>query len=259
MNDPQTVQQWQALDGDALVEALLRATWFPWEDDTIGGWCVMPYNGPPSTGAPTCAAFLGEKLARHIAHLHNQALPTTSGGTPVTSTTTATETTYDSRVDTLMHSRRVGELVITLVSEMLVRATQHDLSKTQPPEVEFFDRLTPRLRTLKYGDDDGVSNEYRASLAELGPALEHHYAHNRHHPEHWGQAGVAGMTLVDLVEMLCDWKASTERMAPGTGDLARSIEIAKKRFGLSDQLAQILANTAVEFDWITPAGEGTTS
>jgi hypothetical protein len=163
-------------------------------------------------------------------------------------TSTETQTGYDSRPDTLRHSLRVGELIIQLVTGMLGRATKHDLSKTEPPELAAFDEASSQLGEMEYDSD-----AYRESLERLGVALEHHYQTNRHHPQHWGSAGISGMTLVDVVEMICDWKAATERMK--TGDLARSIEIAKTRFGLSDQLAQIFVNTAVEAGWI-PAGEG---
>lgn len=150
--------------------------------------------------------------------------------------------TYDSRADTLAHSLRVGALMGAAIAELVERSTKHDLSKTQPPEVEAFDRVTPRLRTLRYG-----SEEYKASLRELGPALEHHYAANRHHPEHFAE-GVDNMTLVDLLEMLADWKAATERTADG--DLARSLEINAKRFGISEPLLRVLANTASWFGWL---------
>jgi hypothetical protein len=149
---------------------------------------------------------------------------------------------YDSRPDTLVHSLRVGTLIGDIVAELVTRMTQHDISKTQPPEVEVFDRMTPRLKTLTYGTD-----EYRASLAEMGPALQHHYANNRHHPEHFA-GGMSGMTLVDVVEMLCDWKAATERHTDG--DLAKSLVIQRERFGLSDQTHAILWNTAREFGWL---------
>jgi hypothetical protein len=110
------------------------------------------------------------------------------------------------------------------------------------PEVELFNKYTPKLREMEYG-----SPEYRESLEGLRPALEHHYANNRHHPEHHAD-GVGGMTLVDLIEMLADWKASTERMS--NGDLRRSLEINSERFGLPPQLVQILANTAQWFGWL---------
>lgn len=154
----------------------------------------------------------------------------------------------DSRPATLLHSLRVGDLMVDMLQEGMRRAVRHDLSKTQPPEVDLFDRMTPRLATMTYG-----SPEYMASLAELKPALDHHYAVNAHHPEHRPN-GVNGMTLVDLLEMIADWKAATERMG-GTGDLRKSVAFNKDRFGITDQLAEILLNTAEHFGWIPPVGE----
>ena len=42
-------------------------------------------------------------------------------------------------------------------------------------------------------------------LKEMKPALNHHYVNNLHHPEHF--QAVDSMTLIDIVEMLCDWTA----------------------------------------------------
>ena len=53
------------------------------------------------------------------------------------------------------------------------------------------------------------------------------------------------MTLVDLVEMLCDWAAATERHADG--DIIKSLEINGERFGMTEQLATILENTVREY------------
>lgn len=149
---------------------------------------------------------------------------------------------YDSRPDTLRHSLRVGELMAQAIGELVERSQRHDLSKTEPPEVGIFDEYTPKLQHSTYGSD-----EYKAYLAGMGEGLAHHYAHNRHHPEHFDD-GVDGMTLMDLVEMLADWKAATERH--DDGDLARSLVIQAERFGISDQLGQILANTARHFGWL---------
>lgn len=149
---------------------------------------------------------------------------------------------YDSRPDTLAHSQRVGELMVQMIKEVLDRSTCHDRSKTEPPEVDVFDEFTPKLKTSTYGSD-----EYKGFLASMGEGLEHHYASNRHHPEHFAN-GVNDMTLVDLIEMLADWKAATERHTDG--DLAKSLNIQQGRFGLSDQLLEILWNTAVHFGWL---------
>jgi hypothetical protein len=149
---------------------------------------------------------------------------------------------FDSRPDTYAHAARVCDLMGQVIGELIARSSRHDRSKTEPPEVGIFDEFTPKLKDLVYGSD-----EYKACLAAMGPALAHHYAANRHHPEHFPD-GVAGMTLVDVVEMLADWKAATERVKDGS--LPRSLEIQERRFALSGDLAAILRNTAAEFGWL---------
>ncbi len=151
-------------------------------------------------------------------------------------------TGYDSTGDTLKHSLRVGALMGQAIRELVDRSVRHDLSKTEPPEVDVFNRVTPRLQCLTYGTD-----EYKAALADMGEGLTHHYAVNRHHPEHYAD-GVNNMTLVDLIEVLADWKAATERHT--TGSLANSLTVQRERFGLSDQLVRLLQNTAAWFGWL---------
>jgi hypothetical protein len=142
---------------------------------------------------------------------------------------------YDSSKDTLLHIKRVNELLLLFAQELMDRAICHDNSKLYDPEKPLFDKMTPRLKGLTYG-----SEEYKKSLAELKPALDHHYAHNSHHPEYY-KNGINNCNLLDLVEMLCDWKAASERHADG--DIFKSIQINKARFGISEQLAQIFENT----------------
>jgi len=149
----------------------------------------------------------------------------------------------DSAPATLRHSRRVGELLLQLIVGLQTRVTTHDLSKLDYPEKPVFDEYGPKLKTSTYD-----SPEYRAYLREMKVATDHHYANNRHHPEHFPD-GVAGMTLVDVCEMLADWKAASERH--DDGGLATSLEIQKDRFGLSDQLYSVLANTAREAGWLS--------
>lgn len=92
---------------------------------------------------------------------------------------------------------------------------------------------------MEYG-----SEQYKDALEKMGEALQHHYEHNRHHPEHFID-GVDGMTLIDLIEMACDWYASSLRMKDG--DFLKALEVQKKRFNLDTQLVTILANTIVFF------------
>lgn len=142
----------------------------------------------------------------------------------------------DSRVDTYRHIQNVQRLIGRMVRDLLARAERHDQSKLVSPEVAAYDELTPRLAGLTYGSD-----EYRATLREMKPAIAHHYAANDHHPEHYGEAGIRGMTLPALLEMLCDWKAASLRH--NNGDFRRSIEINQERFGYSDELKAIFLNT----------------
>lgn len=156
------------------------------------------------------------------------------------------ECAYDSTADTLRHSLRVGELMGQPIRELVDRSVRHDLSKTEEPELSVFNEYSPKLKHSTYG-----SEEYKRFLAAMKPALDHHYAVSRHHPEHY-TSGINGMTLVDLIELLADWKAATERHADG--DLARSLEIQRERFGISEQLAEILTNTAGWFGWLGRRG-----
>lgn len=79
----------------------------------------------------------------------------------------------------------------------------------------------------------------------MNVALQHHYANYRHHPEHFVK-GINDMNLVDIVEMLCDWKAASLRQ--NDGNLLKSIDTNAQRFGYDDQLKQIFINTAKLFD-----------
>ena len=77
----------------------------------------------------------------------------------------------------------------------------------------------------------------------MKPALQHHYALNDHHPEHKVE-GVDGMSLFSLLDMVCDWVAASERHAHG--DVWRSLDLNRDRFGLDPQLMSILTNTLRE-------------
>ena len=146
--------------------------------------------------------------------------------------------TSDSRPGTEAHIGEVRRLLGKVLSGLTRRAMLHDRSKLESPEVEHFDRAAFRLAGCAYG-----SAEYRNSLADLKPALDHHYAVNSHHPEHYPD-GICGMNLLDLMEMIADWVAAVQRH--DSGQIFRSIEINKERFGMSDDLTQIFINTVCD-------------
>jgi hypothetical protein len=151
-------------------------------------------------------------------------------------------TQYDSRPDTVSHISRVQDHLRAAIVNLSTRSVIHDASKLEEPEKSVFDYATPRLAGSTYGSD-----EYKSFLSDMKPALDHHYKNNSHHPEHYDN-GIDGMSLFDLVEMLCDWKAAGERHKDGS--IERSLSINRDRFKISDQLQRILENTARELGWI---------
>lgn len=145
--------------------------------------------------------------------------------------------------DTLDHIAHVRSLLHSIIDLLHSRARGHDQSKLASPEVETFDVWTPRLAEMEYG-----SQGYFDALEAMRPALEHHYARNRHHPQHF-ENGIADMNLLDVIEMLADWKASGARMADG-GNLLRSIDMNRERFGYGEELHALLVNTARDLGWL---------
>ena len=143
---------------------------------------------------------------------------------------------YDSKNDTLAHIEKVQEFIGRFNTELHQRGINHDQSKLSEEEKPYFDIYTPKLKNCTYGSD-----EYKTYLKELDVALRHHYRHNSHHPE-FHRNGINDMSLIDIVEMLCDWKSATLRH--DNGDLIKSIEINQERFKYSDQVKQIMLNEA---------------
>jgi len=170
----------------------------------------------------------------------------------------------DQRPKTLEHINEVQKQIDKVIIELQNRAVKHDQSKLDSPEREIFDEYTPKLKNTTYGSD-----EYKRYLKEMKVALDHHYKNNRHHPEHFfyyecngcfkrfesipghcdvccysqftKRTDISQMNLIDIIEMICDWKAATLRHADG--DIQKSIDFNKKRFEISDQLTKILHNT----------------
>jgi len=143
----------------------------------------------------------------------------------------------------LEHIRRVQSLLADVNDKLTRRGILHDKSKLEDPEKSHFDQHHSKLKSLTYG-----SEEYIAQLRSptLRPAIEHHWACNDHHPQFFPN-GIAGMGLIKLIEMVCDWKAAGEQHKDGS--FLKSIEINRERFGMSPELVNILLNTAEEMGW----------
>jgi len=141
----------------------------------------------------------------------------------------------EAKYQTLKHIENVRNYLSKILIMLVDRMRDHDKTKLEEPEVSIFEEYTEKLKDSVYG-----SEEYFIYLKEMHVALEHHYAHNRHHPEHFVN-GINDMNMIDLLEMLVDWKAASLRHA--TGDIYRSIEINQERFGYSDEMKGLLKRT----------------
>lgn len=97
---------------------------------------------------------------------------------------------------TVAHIARVRELLALVVEDLLERSKNHDDSKLRDPELSVYAEHQDALATTKYG-----TPEYDELKKKVLPAIEHHYAKNRHHPEHH-KNGVNDMTFWIL------WKCS---------------------------------------------------
>lgn len=149
---------------------------------------------------------------------------------------------YDSTNDTLEHIDLVRTFLQQIINALFKRAALHDASKLEEPEKTLYDTYKPKIQEVESEFGYG-SPQYEAMVKELGEAFQVHFSKNRHHPEYHPN-GINDMTLIDLVEMLCDWKAAASRYGKSP-----NMEANKKRFGVSDQLDQILRNTLREMDW----------
>jgi hypothetical protein len=150
---------------------------------------------------------------------------------------------FDSAQDTHEHRGKVRDMLNLPIHNLLRRGAVHDLSRFDPEEKPIYDAVLPELRSATPG-----TPEHSAIQGRLAPALRHHYSVNSHHPEYYSN-GVSGMTLLDMIEMLCDLKAAT--MRPGSRTLAHALELAIKKHKISQEVAGILRHTAVEFFWTT--------
>ena len=142
------------------------------------------------------------------------------------------------KAETREHMQLVGANINIFVRELLKRAEIHDQSKLESPELEGYASVVTPLKTVEYG-----SEEYKENLRRIQPVIDHHYSKNRHHPQHFSD-GLAGMTLIDLLEMLADWSAASQRNK--NGNLHKSVELNAGRFKISPQLQAILENTVRE-------------
>jgi len=104
---------------------------------------------------------------------------------------------------TLRDGYDYGETAALLSDNVL----KHDQSKFSADEFIPYVWLT-----AAYASGDRHTFNYPHGMEKrIDAAIKHHYEHNKHHPEFWGDH-LAGMNMASMAEMVCDWAAmSTER------------------------------------------------
>lgn len=107
--------------------------------------------------------------------------------------------------DTLIHRQQIQQHLHQITNILTKRGQTHDESKLTPEELNEYTKITPKLRKHKYG-----TPKYQTLSKQLKNALKHHHNKNPHHPEHYTN-GIKDMTLIDLIEMIADWRAAYTR------------------------------------------------
>lgn len=132
----------------------------------------------------------------------------------------------------ISHKAMVLWYILCFCGKLVARAVVHDNSKFKHAEAIGFATVIPQLSKVVYG-----SAEYKHYLTLIKPSIDLHYKNNAHHPQHYLNE-VNDMKLVDVIEMIADWKSSVKRQKDGS--IERSFEINKERFKMSDELVRLL-------------------
>lgn len=132
------------------------------------------------------------------------------------------------------HKGKVSSNMLTIANKLIERAIEHDNSKLSKEEYESFTKFdNTSYKSYK---------EYEKGLEELDDAFQHHYDNNSHHPEHHFN-GVDDMSVLDLIEMVCDWKAVAEYYGV---PLEQQMELNIERYGVSVEREKLLKSIMKE-------------
>lgn len=131
------------------------------------------------------------------------------------------------------HKVLLRAILYNLANQLKERADKHDDSKYSKEEKDVFESIDE----IKREDFDSYEQYYNCTKPLLQKALDHHYANNRHHPEHF-EKGVNDMNLLDVLEMIVDWESSAS--CRGT---KLDVDYSFKRFKIEPQLQKIINNT----------------
>lgn len=152
------------------------------------------------------------------------------------------DTEFNVLFEWLEHRNNVSVNLDDIIYELKKRSKLHDLSKLNEIEFDSFVQTRPKFEKCDY-----CSKEYQECIVEIQPAINHHYGDNRHHPEHY-RNGFSDMNLIDILEMLADWRAASKR-SPNL-DFKDSLSTCFEKYKISDDMQRHVINTLEYLGWI---------
>ncbi len=144
------------------------------------------------------------------------------------------------------HIRSVRRLLNKFADILRYKGEVHDKSKLEDPELYGWAAMDLEPR-YEYGSAD-----YYDKLNRFADVFHHHYMVNSHHPEHFKNPEQE-MTLIDMIEMLCDWFAYKENVPLEEG--LKLIEDQCDRFNFSKTIKSLLTNTYTEYIHVDYLGD----
>jgi len=140
----------------------------------------------------------------------------------------------------LKHKEDIAKMLAKFAGEISYRSAIHDNSKFDTDE---FNACSENVN--EFGKHEFDSPGERELRLRLSDAFSSHRKKNRHHPEHFDN-GIDGMNLIDLLEMVADWRSASNRNA---GDsIRKSLPIVQEKYKISPQLMNVLTNTIRDFN-----------
>lgn len=149
---------------------------------------------------------------------------------------------FDFLCDTILHVGEVAENLEVCASNLRQRGFAHDRTKFKALEFDAFVSTREKFKKANFG-----TPEYQACIDIIKPAVDSHYANNSHHTGYY-QNGIKDMSLLDILEMVCDWKAANRR-SPDL-DFDESINRCVKKYNISPELEKIIRTTLQQLSWL---------
>ena len=148
---------------------------------------------------------------------------------------------FEVLMDTIMHVKEVQNNLRDMIGNLEKRGIIHDLSKFQEPEFSVFCSTRPEFVKVNYG-----TPEYKAVCEKAKKGVDHHYENNRHHTA-FHENGIKDMNLLDVLEMLADWKAANRR-SPDL-NFKDSLPRCFEKYKMDKTLQNLIINTINHLNW----------